>query len=414
MPWGSGTERERGKMKILYIDAFSGISGDMLLGAMVDLGLPLGELEAQLKQGLTLPDYRLKAWKTQRGTIRGTKFDIEMNTSPSAPLNVPQISRILEESSLKPSVKEKSVRIFRRLAEAEAKVHGVEPQAVHFHELGGIDTIIDIVGAVLGFELLDCQRIVCSPLNLGSGSVSTSHGILPVPAPATLELLRDIPVYGSSTNRELTTPTGAAIISGLVQEFGPLPPMQVMRFGYGAGSQELPDRANMLRLIQGEVLDRSWEEDELTLIEANIDDMNPEFYQVTLDALFQQGALDAYLTPIIMKKGRPATKISILADPHRRDKLLEVLFKNTTTIGARFYQVQRRKLWREVKLIPTDYGPVRVKLCYLEGQLHRIMPELEDCREMADRHRLSLLEVYEGVKAAAQRLLSGPAPEGLE
>jgi hypothetical protein len=401
-------------MRIIYVDAFSGISGDMILGAMIDLGVSVPELEAQLKQHLILPEYQLLAHKVSRGSIMGTKLDIKIvdpaHTRYS--LSAPQIRKILEDSSLKPLSKQKALKIFGRLVEAEAQVHGVEPDEVHFHELGGIDTVIDIVGAVLGFELLACQRIVSSPLNLGSGTVTTCHGTLPVPAPATLELLTGIPAYGSTGQHELTTPTGAAIVTTLAQEFAPLPLMQVEKYGYGAGSQDFPERPNMLRLIQGEALATTWQEDEVMIIETNIDNMNPEFYQPIMDKLFQQGALDVTLTPITMKKGRPAIKLTIISDYYTRDRLIHTLFKETTSLGIRFYPVQRKKLPRQIRVIETSYGPVKVKLSSLDNQSDQITPELDDCQKIANKLGIPLREVYEEVRTTAQSLLLNNPAQG--
>lgn len=400
-------------MKILYVDAFSGISGDMILGAMIDLGLSVERLEAQLKQYLNLPEYQLSAHKTTRGSITGTKLEIEIVDPATThhPLNAQQILTLIETSSLEPTLRQKSLQIAKRLAEAEARVHGVKLEEVHFHELGGIDTIIDIVGAVMGLCLLGSQRIISSPLNLGSGFLATCHGTFPVPAPATLELLKEIPAYGSPEHYELTTPTGAAIITTLAQQFSPMPLMRVEKFGYGAGSQDIPGRPNLLRLIQGESL-TTLQEDEVTVIEANIDDMNPEFYQHIMDRLFQQGALDVTLTPITMKKGRPAIKLTILSDLPQRDRLIQTLFEESTTLGLRFYQAQRKKLLREIKLIETRYGQIRVKLGYLDNRLCQIAPELSDCQEWADKLGLPIKEVYEEVKTAARRQLADPCPEG--
>ena len=400
-------------MNLLYVDAFSGISGDMILGAMIDLGLSVEGLEAQLKQHLNLPEYHLSAHKTTRGSITGTKLEIRLAhpATTGHPLNAQQILSLIETSSLEPTPKQKSLWIVKRLAEAEAKVHGVRMEEVHFHELGGIDTIIDIVGAVLGLGLLGCQKIISSPLNLGSGFITTCHGTLPVPAPATLELLKGIPAYGSPSQYELTTPTGAAIITTLAQQFSPMPLMRVERFGCGAGSRDIPEKPNLLRLIQGESL-ATLQEDEVTVIETNIDNMNPEFYPHIMDRLLQQGALDVTLTPITMKKGRPAVKLTILSDLPQRDRLIQTLFEESTTIGLRFYQAQRKKLAREIKLIETRYGPMRVKLGYLDGRLCQVSPELADCQEGADKLGVPIKELYEEVKATARRLLADPCPEG--
>ncbi|HET7319505.1 MAG TPA: nickel pincer cofactor biosynthesis protein LarC, partial [Nitrospirota bacterium] len=347
-------------MTLAYFDCFSGISGDMTLGALVDAGVSIDVLRSELAK-LNLPGYELKSEKVKRAGIAATKVHVIIGKKGRESRHLSDITAIINNSPLAAGIKEKSVGIFNRLAEAEAKVHATTPEKVHFHEVGAVDAVVDIVGSVIGLDLLGVTRIRASAVNVGSGTVETSHGLLPVPAPAAAELLKGIPFYQSEARFELATPTGAAIISTLGSSFGPLPEMKVNHIGYGAGDGDFPDRPNVLRLMLGEPA-VAYDEDSSILIETNIDDMNPQVYEYIIDKLMKQGAKDAYLTPIIMKKGRPAILLSVLTDTPYVDRIVDAIFRETTSIGVRINEVKRKKLNREIRVVETSYGKIRIKV----------------------------------------------------
>jgi pyridinium-3,5-bisthiocarboxylic acid mononucleotide nickel chelatase len=309
------------------------------------------------------------------------------------------------------AVRKNSLRIFERLAAAEAKVHATTPDKIHFHEVGAVDSIVDIVGSVIGLELLGVSQIMASAINTGSGMVQTAHGLLPVPAPATAELLTGIPLYQSTTQFELTTPTGAAIISTLGSSFGPMPPMKIERTAYGAGDQDFPGHPNVLRLLIGEPV-AGYDEDTSIVIETNIDDMNPQIYDYVIEKLMKQGAQDVYLTPIIMKKGRPAVLLSVLVDKARADAVLDTLFRETTSIGVRIQEVGRKKLSREIREVDTVYGKIRMKISRRGNEILTITPEYEDCRRIAEEKRIPLKQVMEEAKSMFSRKDAKGAKEG--
>jgi uncharacterized protein (TIGR00299 family) protein len=383
-------------MTTAYFDCFSGISGDMTLGALVDAGLSIDALRSELAK-LSLPGYELKTEKVNRSGIAATKAQVIIDQKIQKSRHLSDILSIIEGSSLEPDVKEKCSRIFRRMAAAEAKVHGTIPDKIHFHEVGAVDALVDIVGSVIGLDLLGITQIITSSINVGSGIVQTSHGIFPIPAPATAELLRGIPFYQSSTQFELATPTGAAIISTLSNSSGPLPAMSVDRIAYGAGESDFPDRPNILRLMIGE-LAANYEEDTSIVIETNIDDMSPQVYDYIMERLMDQGAQDVYLSPIIMKKGRPAILLSVLTDRSRTDALLDIIFHETTSIGARIQEVGRKKLSREIKEVKTVYGKIRVKVSKRGGEILTVTPEYDDCRRIADEKKVPLKNIVEEAK----------------
>jgi pyridinium-3,5-bisthiocarboxylic acid mononucleotide nickel chelatase len=386
-------------MTLAYFDCFSGISGDMTLGALVDAGLPIEILRSELAK-LNLPGYTLSSEKVTRSGLAATKAHVVLDEKEQPARHLADIQKIINGSSLSPTVKQKSLNIFQRLAEVEAKVHGTTPDEVHFHEVGAVDALVDIVGSVIGLEHLGITEIIGSPINVGSGTVHTAHGKLPVPTPATAELLRGIPLYSSSITFELTTPTGAAIISALASSFGPLPRMKVGRIAYGAGNKDLPGQPNVLRLMLGE-LETAWDEDTSLIIETNIDDMNPQLYDHLIEALLAKGAHDAYLMPIIMKKGRPAILLSVLTDAMNSDVLLDTIFRETTSIGVRIHDVGRKKLDREIRTVETTYGKVRVKISRRGGEVMTVTPEYEDCKRLAEEKRVPLKQVMEEAKAKA-------------
>jgi len=385
-------------MTFAYFDCFSGISGDMTLGALVDAGVSIDDLRAELAK-LNLPGYELTAEMVKRSGIAATKVRVLLDGKQQPSRRLSDIRNIIEASALPLSVQQKGLAIFSRLARAEAKVHGTTPDKVHFHELGAVDALVDIVGSVVGLELLGVTGVAASAVNVGSGTVQTSHGLLPIPAPATAELLSGIPFYQSSTLFELTTPTGAAIISTLGMSFGPLQEMKVDRIAYGAGDQDFPGRPNVLRLMIGERA-AAYEEDVSIVIETNIDDLNPQVYDYLIGKLMEQGAQDAYLTPIIMKKGRPAVLLSVLADTAKTDVLVDTIFRETTSIGVRIRDTGRKKLDREIREIETVFGRVRIKVSRRGNEVLSATPEYEDCRKIAEMKNVALKTVIEAAKRA--------------
>ena len=380
-------------MTLAYFDCFSGISGDMTLGALVDAGVPIEDLRAGLAK-LGLPGYEITSEKVTRSSLAATKVNVILDKKEQPARRLSDIKNIIEQSSLAQQVKEKSVTIFERLAEAEARVHGTTVDKVHFHEVGAVDAIVDIVGSVIGLDLLGITKIIGSPVNTGSGSVHTSHGRLPVPAPATAELLTGIPLYHSSLAFELTTPTGAAIISTISSFFGPLPQMKLNRVAYGAGNKDLPGQPNVLRLMIGEPVGE-YEEDASMIIETNIDDMNPQAYDYLIERLMAQGAQDAYLVPIIMKKGRPAVLLSVLTDQSNMDAVLDTIFRESTSIGVRIHETGRMKLGREIHEVTTTYGTIRVKVSTRGDEILTVTPEYEDCKRIAEEKKVPLKAVME-------------------
>lgn len=383
-------------MTLAYFDCFSGISGDMTLGALVDAGADPGVLRAELAR-LGLTGYELRTGKVTRSGIAASKVDVVIEPKDRQARGLADILGIIGASSLSPPVKEKSTRIFTRLAEAEARVHATTPDRVHFHEVGAVDAIVDIVGSVIGLELLGIERIMASSINVGSGTVETSHGAFPIPAPATAELLKGLPMHQSALRFELATPTGAAIISTLASSFGPLPDMRTERIAYGAGDQDFPGHPNVLRLMIGRTAAVP-DEDASVVIETNIDDMSPQIYDYLSDRLLQAGALDVYLTPIVMKKGRPGILLSVLAERGSQDAVLDVIFRETTSIGVRVREVGRKKLSREVRRVETRHGTVRVKVSRIGDEVLTATPEYEDCRRIAEEKNVPLKQVIEDAK----------------
>jgi len=383
-------------MTLAYFDCFSGISGDMTLGALVDGGLSIDSLRTELAK-LNLPGYEIKAEIVKRSGIAATKVRVIIDNKEQTSRHLTDILNIIDGSSLSDTIKRKSGMIFKRLGEAEARVHGTTTDNIHFHEVGAVDSIVDIVGSVIGLELLGISQIITSSINVGSGTVQTSHGLLPIPAPATAELLKGVPFYESATKFELTTPTGAAIISTLGASFGPLPTMRVDRIAYGAGDKDFPDRPNVLRLMIGELV-ATYVEDTSIIIETNIDDMSPQLYDYVIEKLMLQGAQDVYLTPIIMKKGRPAILLSVLTDKSKADMILDTIFRETTSIGVRIQEVGRKKLGREIKEVDTMYGKIRVKISKRGDDILTITPEYEDCRKIAEEKQIPLKQVMEEAK----------------
>jgi uncharacterized protein (TIGR00299 family) protein len=381
-------------MKTLYFDCFSGISGDMIIGALLDLGLDFNYLKREIGK-LNLNGYQIESKKTVKSGIASTKFNVIINKNQHEERNLKEINKIIDSSKLDNESKNTTKEIFLKIAEAEAKIHDKPIDKIHFHEIGAIDTIIDVAGAVIGFKKLGIEKIYCSRLNVGTGFVEFSHGKWPVPAPATAEILKNVPIYRNNFEAELVTPTGAAIITTLADKFGDMPPMKAEKIGYGAASKDL-EQPNVLRVFLGEV--ENDENETINIIETNIDNMNPEIYPYVIDKLMENGALDAYLTNIIMKKGRPAIKLTVLAEQKDTDKLCSIIFDETTTLGIRIFPCQRKKLERELKTIKTRYGDVRIKISKLNGKIQNATPEYEDCVKIAKKYKMPLKMVYGEIK----------------
>lgn len=384
---------------IAYFDCFAGISGDMCLGALVDAGADIYVIKEELKK-IPIRGYSLTHRKVLRAGISATKVDVIIDSREAEGRRWRDIEEIIDTSLLSEEIKQKGKHIFRRLFEGEAIIHGEPFENIHLHELGGIDCIVDIFGTLIGLDGLEVKEIYASPINLGSGLVKTSHGVLPVPAPATIELLIGHPVYLSDMPFELTTPTGAAIISSFGSALASIPIMRVKRIGYGAGNKDIATMPNTLRLLIGEETLGATEtpsRDFVTIIETNIDDMNPQIYEDVIDKLFSAGAMDVFLENIIMKKGRPAIKLTTIAGEHDVGVLVEILFKETTTIGLRFYRAQRKTMEREVKEVKTKYGDVRVKISRIGDKITNLSPEYEDLRAVSRKTKLPIKKIAEEV-----------------
>jgi pyridinium-3,5-bisthiocarboxylic acid mononucleotide nickel chelatase len=387
-------------MRTAYFDCFSGISGDMTIGALVDAGASFEELRAQLAR-LNIPGYKLTAEKVTKQGIAGTKFHVHVQDPGTEHRRLGDIETIMRRSALTSHIQNRAVEVFTRLAEAEATIHHTTIDQVHFHEVGAIDSIVDITGAVIGLDLLGVQRVLASAVNVGSGFVRATHGVLPVPGPATAELLRGAPTYARGHDGELTTPTGAALLATLAESFGPLPELRIGQIGYGAGTKDLLHAPNLLRVLIGEDNTRG-DADVITVLEANLDDMNPEWFEYAQERLFAQGALDVFYTPIFMKKNRPATKLSVLCETGNVDTLVETLFHNTSTFGVRTYEVRRQKLQRFTQTVDTPFGPIAVKIGQWRGQVVQISPEYESCRQAARHSGVSLKAIYQAAEAQAR------------
>lgn len=410
---------------IAYFDCSSGISGDMILGALVDAGLSPQKLEKSLSC-LPVKGYMLSVKKVKRAGFKATKVDVRVHGS--RPTDFGELSRavhgsrkwkdiekIVKDSSLPKDIRQKGLFIFKRLFEAEAKVHGKRFDKVHLHELGAIDCIIDIFGTLIGIDILGIKKIYSSPVNLGGGTIVTEHGTLPVPAPATAELLRGIPVYSSDVSFELTTPTGATLISSLADSFGSMSEMQISKVGIGAGNKDFKEQPNVLRVFIGQKtqntkhrtqitplcppLNLRGDERGVTVIETNIDDMNPQIYEYVIDRLFKAGAVDVFLTQVIMKKGRPGIKLTVLCEEDRKEKLIKTILKETTTIGLRFYEAERRTLHRTIEPVDTKFGKIRVKVARLGNKILKVTPEYEDCKKIAKKFNIPLVEIIRKVES---------------
>lgn len=383
-------------MKILYLDCYAGISGDMTVGALLDLGVPLDHLRTELAK-LQLPrdSYELSTCRTERHQMPALKFDVAVHDHHTH-RHYAGIDAMIAASGLSDSVKERGGRIFRRLAEAEALVHGVAVEDVHFHEVGAIDSIIDIVGTAICLEYLGVEAVYASALPLGSGFVETAHGRLPVPAPATAELLKGLPVHGDCGPGERVTPTGAAIVAALACGFGKQPAMLLEQAGCGAGGKDFPDCPNILRAFLGHSVTDKKPADDVLVVEANIDDSTPEVLGYAMERLFEKGALDVFFTPIQMKKNRPGVMLSFLCRPELLDQLAQLLLTETSAIGLRYFRADRIVLQRRIVEQETEFGTVRFKeISDSSGKLLRASPEYEDCRRIAIEKGVPCRDVLE-------------------
>jgi uncharacterized protein (TIGR00299 family) protein len=387
--------------RLIYFDCASGAAGDMLLGAALDLGLPLEGLRDELAR-LPVSGYRLEAERVSRSGLAATKLHVRLEGEDKKHRHLRHVLEIIDGSTLDPAIKEKAASLFRRLADAEAAVHGTSPEKVHFHEVGALDSIVDVVGGVIVLRALGAERFVSSPLNLGTGTVTMSHGTFPVPPPATARLVQGVPVYGEGDG-ELVTPTGALLVTGHATEYGPLPPMRIEATGHGAGSRDTRGRPNVLRLIVGQEEARA--EGRVLVLETEVDDAAPQLLGPLLDRLLAAGALDAYFTPVQMKKGRPGVLVTALAPPDRREAIEELLFRETTTLGVRRQEWLRTELERETATVATPYGPVRVKVGRRGSVVYNAWPEFEDCQRLAAEAGVAVKEVLAAALAAWR---SGP------
>jgi pyridinium-3,5-bisthiocarboxylic acid mononucleotide nickel chelatase len=394
-------------MRQAYLDCSSGISGDMFLAAILDAGLAPKTLLDELKK-VPMGFYEFKRTRAVRGGIAGTRVEV------SAPVDQPErklqeIEALLKASALRETVKIRALKAFSRLAEVEGKLHNKSAYEVHFHEVGAVDAIVDIVGACAGLELLEISELISSPLNVGGGRAHAAHGSLPVPAPATAELLAGIPIYSTGVEAELVTPTGAVLVTTLAASFGPLPPMKIERIGYGAGQKEFPGQPNVVRLFLGEKVELATagpgkSGDELvSVIEANVDDMSPQLYGYLVEQALAGGALDVTCSSIHMKKNRPGLLVSILCSPERSDDLAELLFEQTTTIGVRIYEARRQVLEREHVSVETPYGQVRIKVARRNGKVMNAAPEYDDCQRLAEEKSIPLKQVILAAQLAYMR-----------
>jgi uncharacterized protein (TIGR00299 family) protein len=386
---------------IAYFDCFSGISGDMTLSALLDLGVPLKWLEEELS-AIPLAGFKIEVSTVYRSGVRAKRVSVVVD-DPQPERNFGDIKSIIENSRLSDTVKSDSIGMFSRLADVEAGIHDRSPEEVHFHEVGGVDAMVDIIGTALGIQHLGVKEIMSSAVPVGSGFVNCQHGRLPVPVPATVALLKDAPVYGTDIEQELVTPTGATILASLARTFGPIPPMRIQAVGYGAGSRELESRPNLLRIMIGQAVTQDnqvanhADRDQIWIVEASIDDMNPEMFGFVMERLFADGALDVYWIPVYMKKNRPGTMVQVLCHPQHRAALVNRLLTETTTLGVRYYQAQRQLLAREKITVDSCFGNITVKRITEPTGNIRLVPEFEICKKIALEKDLPLRVVYDTI-----------------
>jgi pyridinium-3,5-bisthiocarboxylic acid mononucleotide nickel chelatase len=392
-------------MRLAYFDCPSGASGDMILGALVDAGAPFEALTRELA-GLGVDGYRLERHEVIKAGFRATKVDVALGPHEAGHRGLREILDILEGSRLAPTVQDMASRVFHRLAEAEARVHGTTPDRVHFHDVGAVDAIVDVTGACIGLHLLGVDAVHVGALPVGGGFVQGPHGRMPVPGPATAELLKGFPAVDTGIRRELVTPTGAAILTTLAAGAGAMPAMRVTAVGYGAGTMDL-ETPNVLRLFLGEAA-VSAPTETIVQVETTVDDMSPQLYEPLLERLLEGGALDVWLTPVIMKRSRPGVVLTALCEPGRVADLSRLLFEESSTIGVRWTAYQRSRLEREMVRLDTAYGPVTFKVSRLEGRVVTVTPEFEEVRRIARDKRLPVREVLDQVRVEGRRLLTTP------
>lgn len=386
-------------MKVAYFDCSSGISGDMLLGALVDAGLPLEIIQKEVET-IGLNEVKIHSRKVKKHGISATKIDV-ITSETKVHRNLNDVLKIIHRSAVSKTAKKQAERIFRRLAKAEAEVHGTDTELVRFHEVGAIDAIIDILGTVTGLEHLGVKYVHASCLRFGQGTIRGAHGVLPIPVPAVVSLCKGLPTERTNIPYELVTPTGAAILSTLAVGIGQKLTLHTEAIGYGAGDRNLKEIPNLLRVEIG-ILSSNLQDDAPWLLETNIDDMNPEIYGYLIDRLLEKGARDAYLTPLIMKKGRPGIKLSVLSDAALTNELTDFLFRETTTLGIRRIQVRRTMVSRKNETVKTPFGTVKVKIANVEG-LKRVTPEFEDCVRIAREQNVPILDIYKAVDQISKK-----------
>ncbi len=392
-------------MKVAYFDCPSGAAGDMIMASLVDAGVPLEALRAELGK-LPLEGWTLTAREVRKGAFRATKVDVEIDQQAHRHhRSLGDILDILERSSLEVSVKTRAARIFTRLAEAEARVHGTDRESVHFHDVGAVDAIVDVTGGIIALDLAGVQAVHISALPIGGGLVGGPHGRIPVPGPGTAELLRGFPVVDTGVKAELVTPTGAAILTTLAASAGRMPPLTVEAVGYGAGTMDLPDTPNILRCFLGATTTAAAGDETVLQVETTIDDMSPQLYEPLIDRLFGAGALDVFLQPVIMKRGRPGIVVTALCAPDRVSDLSQALFEESTTIGVRWSEWRRARLDREMIVLTTAYGAIPFKVSRLGGRIMTVTPEFADVARIAREKSLPAREVLEQARADGRRLL---------
>ncbi|HSB06974.1 MAG TPA: nickel pincer cofactor biosynthesis protein LarC [Thermodesulfobacteriota bacterium] len=390
-------------MKIAYFDCFSGASGDMILGALIDAGLSPRLLRRELNK-VRIPNVYLKIGKVLKGGLSATRVSVEGKNEKRSHRSLKELLTIVDRSRLDAEIKEKSKEIFQQIAGVEAKIHQRPVDEIHFHEIGGLDSVVDVVGAVWGIRHMGIEEVHVSKVNVGSGFVECEHGVLPVPAPATLALMKGKPIYSSGIEKELLTPTGAAILATLGSQFGSMPAMKVEVVGYGAGRDDLP-HPNLLRLVLGGRIMSSGKE-KVMVIETNIDDMNPQFYDYVMERLLSVQVQEVFLTPVLMKKNRPATLVTVICPSEKMSSVAEFLLRETTTLGLRWHEEERAIAQREILTLPTKHGKIRFKLARWQGKPVNIAPEYEDCKKLALTKKIPLKEVFEEAKKEARSFLS--------
>jgi uncharacterized protein (TIGR00299 family) protein len=393
-------------MRVLYFDCFCGVSGDMILGSLLDLGADEQEVRSGL-DSVGLAGYELTVEPVVRGSLAATNVTVVVTDQDPTHRHLHDIESMIDSSTLSESVKQGSKTVFRRLAETEARIHNTTPDRIHFHEVGATDSIVDVVGSLIALDTLQVAAVHSSPVHVGTGEVRCEHGTLPVPAPATVELLRGVPVYSQGIRTELSTPTGAALITTMSRSFGPMPPMTIEAVGYGAGRKQIAERPNVLRAILGETAGDGAETDMVAVLETTIDDMNPEQYPWLVDRLLEAGVKDVYLVPAIGKGGRPATSVVVICDAHMVERVATIIFEETSSFGLRYRFESRLKLSREFRQVQTQWGPVRVKIGTISGKTVSISPEFRDCRDVAEQNAVPLKRVYEAARAAAKQIIEG-------